>query len=182
MLVNADSFCEKSEVYFRRKIMKKGVIAIIVLVVVVAGSIFVIAQKAHRGDHGQFGAMGGHRGMMGMALRGLNLTDDQKAKVKDILSANRGNVEPLMQQARDNRKQLAALGTDGNFDQAKVEALASQQADIMSKMIVNREKVKAQIFAILTDEQKAKAAEMRQKMEQRFKDRQGKNPKGDKEE
>ncbi|MEP6946094.1 MAG: Spy/CpxP family protein refolding chaperone [Acidobacteriota bacterium] len=159
--------------------MKKVVYGILALIVLAAGAVFVIGQITSRNGHdGLFGGRGGGR-MIGMALRGLDLTGDQKAKVKEITTAARTNVGPLMQQMRDNRKNFAALGTDGNFDEAKVEALANEQSGIMSKMIVEREKAKAQIFALLTDAQKAKAAEMRQKFEDRMKDQRhgGKNAK-----
>jgi protein CpxP len=156
---------------FKEYIMKKVIIAVIAGALLIAGSIFVIAQKAGRKDGPGFGF--GHRPGFGMALRGLDLTDDQKAKVKEIMGASKTNVEPLMQQMRDNHTKIAALGTDGKFDQAQVEALANEQGSIAAKMIIEKEKVKAQVFAILTDEQKAKAAEMRAKFEQRMKEHKG---------
>lgn len=149
--------------------MKKTIIGIIALAVLAAGAIFVVAQRAAHKGPGGFGRGGGH--MAGMMLHGLDLTEDQKGKVKGIMETSRTTVEPLVQQIRDNHKNLAALGTDGNFDQAKVEALAAEQAAIMSKLIVERQKAKAQIFTVLTDEQKAKAAEMRQKFGDRMKGR-----------
>lgn len=149
--------------------MKKAVLGILAFAILAAGAIFVVGQiggrKAPEGMRG--GRGGGH--MMGMALRGLDLTDDQKAKVREITDAAKTSVEPLMQQMKANHQNLASLGTDGNFDQAKVEALANEQAGIMSKLIVEREKTKAQIFALLTDAQKAKAAEIRQKFGDRMK-------------
>ena len=152
--------------------MKKIILAIIAVAVVATGAIFVIAQKRANvgGGHG-FGHGRGDR--MGMALRGLDLTDEQKAKVKEIMGASRTNVEPLMQQMHANHKQIAELGVNGAFDQVKVEALAAEQGNITAKLIVEKEKAKAQVFAILTDEQKAKAAEMRTKFEERFKHRKG---------
>ena len=42
--------------------------------------------------------------------------------------------------------------------EAAVTAAAHEQADLMAKSIVERERTKSQIFAILTDEQKAKLA------------------------
>lgn len=146
--------------------MKKAVFGILAFVVLAAGSIFVVGQI--RGQKGPDGRHGGGEHMMGMAMRWLDLTDDQKAKVKDITESARKNVEPLTQEMRDNHKNLATLGTDGNFDQAKVEALANEQAGIMSKLIVEREKTKAQIFALLTDEQKAKSVEMRQQFAEKM--------------
>ena len=46
----------------------------------------------------------------------------------------------------------------------------------MSKLIVEKERTKAQVFAILTDEQKAKAAEMRANRQERMKGRKGFGP------
>ncbi|MFM9903893.1 MAG: Spy/CpxP family protein refolding chaperone [Pyrinomonadaceae bacterium] len=152
---------------------KKFIFGILAFAVLAVGAIFVVAQKAgHRDDSG-FGHGLGRGGLMGMALRGLDLTDEQKAKVKEIMEASRASVEPLMQQMHDNHAKIAALGTDGAFDQAKVEALAAEQGNIMAKLIVEKEKAKAQVFAFLTDEQKAKAAEMRTKFEQKMKDHKG---------
>lgn len=149
--------------------MKKVIVGIIAATLLIAGSIFVIAQKA--------GKMGGHgfgRGPgFGMAFRGLDLTNEQKAKVKEIMEASKANIQPLMQQMHDNHAKIARLGVDGKFDQAQVETLANQQGSITSQMIVEKEKVKAQVFAILTDEQKAKAAEMRTKFQERMKDHKG---------
>lgn len=157
--------------------MKKVIIGIIALTVLAAGAIFVVAQRGTNTNKGMGGPGGfGHGGrgpMAGMMLKGLDLTDEQKAKVKEIMEAGRTNIEPLMQQMRDNRAKLAGQGTDGKFDQAAVEALAAEQSGIMGKLIVEKEKHKAQIFALLTDEQKAKAAEFRTKHQDRMKNGKG---------
>lgn len=151
--------------------MRKIIIGIIAVVVLAGGAIFVVAQKArHSGGPGFGHCRGDH---IGMALRGLDLTDEQKAKVKEIMDASKANVEPLIQQMRDNHKTIADLGTNGAFDQAKVEAAASEQGNTMAKLIVEKEKAKAQVFALLTDDQKAKAAAMRAKFEEHFKDGKG---------
>lgn len=152
--------------------MKKIIFGLVGPALLITGSIFVIAQKGgHKGGHG-FGP-GGHRGGIGMALRGLDLTDGQKAKVKEIMETGRAASEPLMQQMRDNHAKMRVLGTDGKFDQAQVEALAAEQGSVTAKMIVEKEKAKAQVFAILTDEQKAKAEAMRTKFEEKFNSRKG---------
>ena len=151
--------------------MRKIIIGIIAVVVLAGGAIFVVAQKArHSGGPGFGHCRGDH---IGMALRGLDLTDEQKAKVKEIMDASKANVEPLIQQMRDNHKTIADLGTNGAFDQAKVEAAASEQGNTMAKLIVEKEKAKAQVFALFTDDQKAKAAAMRAKFEEHFKDGKG---------
>lgn len=147
---------------------KKVIIAIIAVGLLVTGSAFVIAQKAMHKGHGPF-AMGRHGGPMFGMLRGLDLTAEQKAAIKEVSEAGREGLKPLFEQLKANHDQLAALGTDGKFDQARVETLAAEQAGIMSKLIVEKEKAKAAIFAVLTDEQKAKAVEMQQKRAERMK-------------
>jgi protein CpxP len=149
--------------------MKKTVIAIIAVAVLVLGAVFVIAQRA--GNRGPGGHGMGRHGQMGigMALRGLDLTDEQKAKIKEIVDANKETAGPVREAMKANREKLAAM--TGEFDQAKVAELAKTQGDLMAQSIVARQRVKAQIFALLTDEQKAKAVEMREQMKGRFQER-----------
>jgi len=155
-------------------VMKKRIIAIIAIAILAAGAVFVVAQKAtdhHFGGRGRgFGR--GH----GMMLQALNLTDEQKAKVKSIMEASRTSLKPTFEALRDNHRKMETLTANGAFDEGQVSALAAEQGSLMAKMTVERARVKSQIAAILTDEQKAKAAQMReqfkQKMQERFKARQ----------
>jgi Spy/CpxP family protein refolding chaperone len=95
--------------------------------------------------------------------------------MKAIRTAAREESQGLRQSMMENHKKLAELGTDGVFDQAAVEAVATQQAEIHKQMIIQRQKVKAQMFGVLTAEQKAKfnelketfKANMQQRMEKR---------------
>lgn len=152
--------------------MKKVIIGIIAVAVIATGAIFVLAQKrTHAGGGHGFGHGRGDR--IGMALRGLDLTDEQKAKVKEVIETNRTSFEPTIKAMKENRAKLHDLSKDGTFDQAQVEALAKEQGDLVAQSIVQKEGVKAQIFATLTDEQKVKAAEMRAKFEERGKGHKG---------
>jgi protein CpxP len=144
--------------------MKTRTIAILAAsAVLLIGGMFVVAQRVM-----QHRFVGRAHGPM-IALRQLNLTDDQKAKVKEIFEANKPTVQPIMQAMKTNHEKLAAL--NGNFDEAQVSAMAKEQGDLTAQMIVARERVKSQIFAILTDEQKAKAAQLHDAMRQRFQNR-----------
>lgn len=157
--------------------MKRKTIAILaVAVVLVIGGVFAIAQRAaHKGLGGHGGR--GEQGAM-LILGRLDLTSDQQAKVKEIFDTNKGTVGPLREQLKANHDKLAAL--DGSFDEGQVNAIAKQQGELISQMIVARQKVRSQIFAILTDDQKAKAEQLRQSMKQRIQDR-VKGPRGDSE-
>src|SRR5262245_45090645 len=92
--------------------------------------------------------------------RALNLTDAQQTQVKAIFESARASVEPLDAKMDEVHKQLEAATANGQFDEAQVRALANQQAQIMADTIVEHERAKSKIYAILTPEQRAKADEM----------------------
>ena len=145
--------------------MKTRTIAILgVTAMLLLGGMFVVAQKMMAG--GDFAYHGGPSAMM---MRELDLTDDQKAKVKDIMESSRASVQPILEAMKANHEKLAAL--KGSFDESQVAAIAEAQGDLTGQMIVARQRVKSQIFGILTDDQKAKAAQLHQAMEQRIEDR-----------
>lgn len=142
--------------------MKKVIIAILALAVLAAAVMFAVGQKASDGKHSGFGKRGHHRGM-GMMFRGLDLTEDQKAKLKEFRTASRANLQPTFEALKANRKKTNELTADGVFHEAQVSALASEQAALSAKLIVERQRAKSQLFSILTDEQKAKLAEIKAK-------------------
>ena len=72
-----------------------------------------------------------------------------------------------------NHQRMYEATANGNFDEAAVTVIANEQAAIMAKMTVERERVKSLTYALLTADQKAKAAEMKAK----FAERKGKHGK-----
>ena len=120
----------------------------------------------HRMMHG--GAFMGGAGPFGMMLHRLNLTDDQKAQVKQIMQAEKPNMKPLMQQEFQLHMQMAQLITSGSFDQAKVTALATQAAQTHIQVEVEHAKIASQIYQILDSTQKATVADMLAKHQQRM--------------
>jgi periplasmic protein CpxP/Spy len=149
--------------------MKKVVVGVAAAALLITGTIFVFAQRSRSHEHGGFRHGGSAKA--GMFLRGLDLTEEQRTKVREIFEAGKATVDPLRAQVRAGSEKLRELSKDGNFDEAQVEAIAAEQSGAMTKLIVEKERTKAQIFAILTDEQKAKAAEMHQNFERKFRSR-----------
>ena len=115
-----------------------------------------------------------HRGSLmggpefGMFLHQLNLTDDQKAQIKQIFQSEKGNLHPLMQQEMQAHQQLMQLVTSGNFDQAKANAIATQESQVHLQMTVEHAKIGAQIYQLLDSTQKAKVADIMAKHQQRM--------------
>jgi protein CpxP len=159
---------------FKGDMMKKFIVAIIAVAIVSVGAMLAIAQTTDSGTDKKWGKRGGkmHRG--GMMFRGLDLTEDQKAQMKSIREASKGATAPLREAMKANRQKLTQATANGAFDETQVTAIANEGAAIKAQMTVQREKVKSQMFAILTTEQKAKSAEMKAAMKQRFQERKGK--------
>jgi len=104
----------------------------------------------------------GHRGHMGHLVRELNLTDAQKAQIREIFQANKQSGLPLFQQIAANKKAMLEATANGNYDQAKIQALAMQQAQLMSQMIVQKQAVQHQIYTqVLAPDQRTKADQLR---------------------
>lgn len=141
--------------------MKKNiVIGLIAFAVIAVGTIFVIGQFTGGDSTRTFGRGGMHRGGGERIIRGLDLTDEQKSKVKELRDAHQQAVAPLHEAMKANREKLSAATANGAFDEAAVTAIANEHGSIAAQMMVAREKMKSQVYALLTDEQKAKFAEM----------------------
>lgn len=132
-------------------------------------------QDGHRGgfggppSEGHGGGRGGRGGggdVLGPFGRDLNLTDAQKAQVKQLTDAFEASTKTLHEQM------FKAGGTpfdglDGAFDEAAVRAAAQARASVQVELDVARAKLQSQVYALLTAEQKAKVAELRQQFSQR---------------
>jgi Spy/CpxP family protein refolding chaperone len=147
--------------------MKKIIFAIIAVSILSLGAIFTIAQKGEtnkgRSDKGR-GGFG-----FGRMAEKLNLNDEQKAQIKQITDAEKTKVEPIFAALKENHQKLEALTADGSFDEAKVQALATEQGNISAQLIVEKERTKSQIFQILTPEQREQAKQFKDGMKDKFK-------------
>ena len=124
-------------------------------------------KEPGRGDRVErkgFGHRGGHRaGFRGMrGFMGVELTDAQKAQIKQIHEANRPDEATraelkTIHEARRN-------GTITEDQKARVQAIRDQ-------MRTRQESVRQQVLAVLTPEQRqqieTRKAEMKQRMEER---------------
>lgn len=145
------------------KIVAFGALAL----ALVAGIAFAEANGGgmHHGMHRGF--MGGGPDMgMAMMLHHLNLTDEQHAQVKQIMQNERPNFKPLMQQEGQFHQQMMQLITSGNFDQAKANAIASQEAQVHMQIQLEHMKVASQIYGVLDSNQKSQVTDMMAKHQQ----------------
>ena len=106
------------------------------------------AQPPGRGG----GRMGG---MLRHALGALDLSQDQKDKIHEILQAEKPALQSLREQMRTDRRALRDAA-DSNADAATVGNAFLKLRSDRQAMRAERDKVKTQIETLLTPEQKAK--------------------------
>ncbi|HKG12334.1 MAG TPA: Spy/CpxP family protein refolding chaperone, partial [Pyrinomonadaceae bacterium] len=97
--------------------------------------------------------------------RALNLTDAQKAQVKQIEDALRESTKSLHEQLANSGGGPLDGFRDG-FDEASVRSAAQARAAVHVELEVAHARAMSQIYSLLTAEQKAKLAELRQQFEQ----------------
>lgn len=116
------------------------------------------------GERGRGGPRGGG---LGPLARELNLTDAQKAQIKQLTDAFEESTKSLHEQLfKTGGGPLEGL-KDGAFDEAAVRAAAQSRAAIQVELEVAHARLMSQIYALLNAEQKAKLVELRQQFEQR---------------
>lgn len=115
-------------------------------------------------------AYGMHEHMMGFLAKKLNLTDEQKTQMKAIMQKERPTMKPLFQQQHQIDLQLRQY-VEGNYDEAKVQALATQKAQIQAQLTVAETRVHNQLYALLTPDQQSQLKEMEAKHEAHMQER-----------
>jgi Spy/CpxP family protein refolding chaperone len=95
-----------------------------------------------------------HGLLLGHMAKKADLSPEQKAQVKQILDANRANVQKIEAKMHDNQLQIRKLAlSDDKGKQAKIERLAKTQGELVTQMIVNNAKVTDEMRHVLTPEQ-----------------------------
>lgn len=127
-------------------------------------------------------AFGQHRGMgfgrnngwmLKHMTKQLNLTEAQQTQIKDIMAVEKTKIKPMMQQLRQNQ-QAEDTNMNGNFDENQARAFANKQAQLMTDLIVEKERMRSQVYAVLTPEQRQKAQQLMQERQQHRQERMNK--------
>jgi protein CpxP len=123
-----------------------------------------LAQRPGRG-------FGRHSGwMLKHMAKELNLTDAQQTQIKGIMADGKSRMMPLMQQLRQN-KQAEDANISGTFNENQARAFAAKQARIMTDLMVEKQRTRSQVYAVLTPEQRQKAQQLMQERQQRRQER-----------
>jgi Spy/CpxP family protein refolding chaperone len=113
---------------------------------------------------GMFGGPQERGPMAGMMMRGLaqlNLTDDQKTQIKSAHESNKENTQAIAKRMIAAREALGDAATAEKIDEADIRAKAGALGAVEADAALLRATVHAQVFALLTPEQQAKARQLR---------------------
>jgi Spy/CpxP family protein refolding chaperone len=115
--------------------------------------------------------------MRGNDFRQLNLTEDQKAKMKQIRETFAQTNKPLMDQLRAKRQELRQANEGGTFNEALATQKLTEMASLEAKLMGERFKLHQESLSVLTAEQKAQLEQSKAQ----FKAKRGEMRKGENE-
>jgi periplasmic protein CpxP/Spy len=121
----------------------------------------------------------GHRwgGMRrgGGFFRQLNLTEDQKAKMKQIRQSFAEENKPLREQLRAKRQELRQASEGGTFNEALATQKLTEMASLQAKLMGERQRLHQEMLSVLTAEQKAQLEQSKAQFKTRRGERRQRN-------
>lgn len=111
------------------------------------------------GRRGGWGKRGG--GMHGMMFRGITLTEDQKAKMKQIGQSFRERTQSLHQELRAKRQELRQASEGGTFNEALATQKLQESASLQAKLMGEQFRMRQEMLTVLTPEQKTQMEQKR---------------------
>ena len=138
----------------------------------VAGAILAVvgaavwARGQGMGPHGPFGHFGGFGPFAGhhQALRQLDLTDEQKTQVKGILKSHREEFHASLEKLRTLHQTVGKIAHQQEIDEAAIRAAVGQAVGPLGDLVVLHVRVRQEIDAVLTPEQRQKAGALHEKL------------------
>jgi periplasmic protein CpxP/Spy len=157
-----------------RKLNKVQSMAIAFVMAVAIAVPAVLAQTAGEGSkegRGKWGHRGGRGGdrMMGRGFGELDLTDAQKAQMKQIREAQHQTLQPLRQELRAKRQEIRKASEGGAFDEALVRQKLIEIAPLEARLMSLQFRAHQEMLSVLTPEQRTKLEQRREE----FKNRRG---------
>jgi protein CpxP len=163
---------------------KQSVIALSIVVFALGG---VAATAAHAGgsddrNHRSHFGTGMHEGgdperLVKHLTRKLELDQTQQQQIENIVSAAKPEIDALRDRAEANRKAMHELDINDSNHDARLNVLATEKGAIATEQALLHGRLKSEIHAILTPEQRqelaASAGKMRERFEKRHEGRSG---------
>lgn len=130
--------------------------------------------RAERGEHrggkrggGEWNERGGGRHFGGGGFRGIELTDAQKASMKQLRESFGERTKSLREQLRAKRQELRQAESGTTFNEALATQKLTEAAGLQAKLMAEEFKLRQDSLALLTPEQKTQLEQRKQQFEQR---------------
>lgn len=117
-----------------------------------------------------------HGGPLAHELRQLNLSDAQKASIKQVVQAARPQMRAQMEAVREQRKAFETATPGSSAYQSAAGSLAQAEANAASARVQQQAAIRTQIYALLTDAQKTQLATLIQQREAKIAQWQAEHP------
>lgn len=118
------------------------------------------------------GGPGGPRGFTrDLGLRGLDLTDAQRDQVRAIMETHREAFQQIGTRLRDAHRGMAQAAQADAVNEAEVRTRSTEVAAAMADQVILRARVRGEVLALLTPEQKQQLAERAARAAERMKER-----------
>jgi Spy/CpxP family protein refolding chaperone len=101
-------------------------------------------------------------------LRGINLDESQRARVRELMSQQTEQFRTLSQKIREARRGLAEATTAETLNEALVRERSAAVSVAQADLAVARAKMRAQLLAVLTPEQQAVVKERQARMKEQL--------------
>ena len=119
----------------------------------------------HRMNHDEFGDPAR---MLKMMTRHLDLDEPQSQNIENILTAAKPEIDALRERAQATRKAMHELDVSDPAYGTDLQNLSTQIGALTSEATLLHGRLRADVLAQLTVEQRERAAEGRRKMSERF--------------
>ena len=101
--------------------------------------------------------------MIGRMAERLDLDDAQRESVKNIMEAAKPELKALREQVRANQEALQAL----DAGDPEIQNIAISNGELATEATLLFSRIRGEFHAVLTDEQLAKAAELKEQRKER---------------
>jgi hypothetical protein len=92
----------------------------------------------------------------------LELSSEQVNAIQQLMSDERRNLEPLMNQMQVTKAQLLAATVDRRTNEKEMKALAAAQAGMLAKLILANFRMQARLYKLLSRQQQRKLDALKQ--------------------
>ena len=131
----------------------------------ISGSTLALAAAGGGMDHGRHD----HHGMSTMhELHKLNLSDAQRAQIKQLAKQNFEQLKPQMQAVRQQRKTFESMDPTASGYQAAANTLAQAEANMARARVLQRASLRTQVYNLLTPAQRSQLVAMREQRQARM--------------